>query len=518
MFGGVFFIQILNKNNMKKLFLVSLIAVISINNSLGQLSINGHFYGEDAIKFYRYGNFGSARVMGMGGAFTALGGDLSSSYINPAGLGYYNKSEFSLSPYFINQNTNSSYIGQKTNQSSSSLTIGQIGAVFSKQGTGSRKKRSNWAISYNTLANFTNDFSYSGVNKRSSLTDYFAEKATKRGISSTALDDEFDSKTGLAQNGTAMMYQAFLIDPSGKAYLASELSVPVNQTGRVSETGNLGQINVGYGVNFDDRTYFGASLGIQNLNYNQITDHSEVFPNGKIFNSFDFGDELFVKGTGINLSLGAIFKVTENLRVGANLTSPTSMKIQESLVSNVSIRQKPNTFTTKFQEISTVPNDFNYKIISPTRANIAASLFLPKKIGVVSIEAEYVGYSRMNIKDNENARWSSEQKREIQNEFKDVVNLKAGTEIRVGIGRLRAGLNYLADPNRVNKNYNSKSSLVGSFGAGLRNNKYYVDVAYSRTMFDSAFTPYTLSAKEDYSSIANSGSKGILAFSIGTFF
>jgi len=33
--------------------------------------------------------FGTARVMGMGGAFTSLGADLSSMSINPAGLGSF---------------------------------------------------------------------------------------------------------------------------------------------------------------------------------------------------------------------------------------------------------------------------------------------------------------------------------------------------------------------------------------------------------------------------------------------
>ena len=42
--------------------------------------------------------FGTARVMGMGGAFTSLGADLSSMSINPAGLGMYRRNEFSLTP------------------------------------------------------------------------------------------------------------------------------------------------------------------------------------------------------------------------------------------------------------------------------------------------------------------------------------------------------------------------------------------------------------------------------------
>ena len=46
-------------------------------------------------KFYASPNSGTARSQAMGGAFTALGADLSNTYINPAGLGFYNRSEFS---------------------------------------------------------------------------------------------------------------------------------------------------------------------------------------------------------------------------------------------------------------------------------------------------------------------------------------------------------------------------------------------------------------------------------------
>ena len=42
--------------------------------------------------------FGTARVMGMGGAFTSLGADLSSMSLNPAGLGMYRRNEISLTP------------------------------------------------------------------------------------------------------------------------------------------------------------------------------------------------------------------------------------------------------------------------------------------------------------------------------------------------------------------------------------------------------------------------------------
>ncbi len=504
---------------MKKLFLAVFALALGISPTFAQLSLNGHFYGEDALKFNSYGNFGSARSQGMGGAFTALGGDLSSSYINPAGLGFYNKSEFTLSPIFTTTNTSSNYLDNTSKLSASNMNIGQIGVVFSNRGTGTRKKRTAWSISYNTLSNFNNDFTYEGSNKRSSISDYFAERASQRGISSQALNEEYNTTTKLAQNTTALAYQAYLIDPiQGGGYLASELSTPVNQKGNVSESGNLGQINVGYGINFDDKTYVGCSIGIQNLSYTQLTDLTETFPNGKIFNGFTFGDELFVKGTGINLSVGAIIKASENIRFGANITSPTSMRINETYTSFIAYDQKPNTFESDEQELYTVPNDFKYRISSPIKANIGTSVFLPKKLGVVSIEAEYVGYNMMNIKDKDDNRWSTDQKRSIQSEFKDVINVKAGGEIRLGIARLRAGLNYLGDPRKNSEAYNTRSFIIGTLGGGIRNNRFFADISYSRMSRKFAFTPYSLTNANDFASATLEQSKGTVGISVGTFF
>ena len=54
---------------------------------------------------------GTARFMSMGGAFTALGGDLSTLTQNPAGIGVYRRSEIGatldISPRKITSETNS---------------------------------------------------------------------------------------------------------------------------------------------------------------------------------------------------------------------------------------------------------------------------------------------------------------------------------------------------------------------------------------------------------------------------
>jgi hypothetical protein len=502
---------------MKKLLVYLFTLCCFITTAEAQLNVSGHFYGQDALKFSQYANYGSARAVGMGGTFTALGGDASNTFINPAGLAFYNKSEFSISPAFRSLNTSASYLGNTSERSSSNGGLGQATAIISKPGKGIKQKRSAIGISYNNLVNFHNQFDYSGSNNRSSMMDYFAEQATLRGANSSVLDAEFDSNTGFAETATAMYYQAYTIDPFEGGYVVIEPSFPVEQSGTVSESGNLGQLNVSYGSNFNDRTYVGASIGLQTLSYNMVNNHSETFPNGVIFNGFGTVDDLIVSGTGINLTLGAIYKVSRNISIGVNITTPTAMRVKETIYSAIQIDLKPGTFETNFNTIETLPGDFNYKITSPLRANLGGSFMLPKKVGMLSLEVEYIGYGNMAVNDKNDNVWSSEQKRGIQDYYKSVVNLKTGLELRKDKMRLRGGLNYLADPIDDNSSVD-RSKLIVSGGLGYRGARFFVDAAYSANTFNSTFSPYTLSNPENFDSSLISNKSGTLLFSVGMFF
>ena len=84
---------------MRKLRLLIIISLglFCINNSFGQDASD--FVGT-ALDLSRTTPGGSARMLGLGEAQTSLGGDISSASSNPAGLGFFNKSEFSFTPQF----------------------------------------------------------------------------------------------------------------------------------------------------------------------------------------------------------------------------------------------------------------------------------------------------------------------------------------------------------------------------------------------------------------------------------
>ena len=71
-------------------------------------------YAENALRFSQTFIGGSARMRGLGGAQTSLGGDISAASGNPAGLGFYNRSEFSISPSLRFANATSTFLGNTT--------------------------------------------------------------------------------------------------------------------------------------------------------------------------------------------------------------------------------------------------------------------------------------------------------------------------------------------------------------------------------------------------------------------
>ena len=112
---------------MNKLFSASLALLLGWSGTA--LAQNG----EDALRYTRLGLQGSARIQGIGGAQTALGADISTMSVNPAGLGMFRRSEANLSLGFTNNSANSLFMGRNTPDERSTVNIPQAGVVFSNR-------------------------------------------------------------------------------------------------------------------------------------------------------------------------------------------------------------------------------------------------------------------------------------------------------------------------------------------------------------------------------------------------
>ena len=164
-------------------------------------SLFGQSYTETALLFSRTQPGGSARIQALGGTQISLGGDYSSAFSNPAGLGMYNRSEFSLSIGQRGITNDTRYFGQKTSENDSKLQIPGFAAVFNVPSgrQGGSFIGGSFAISFNRTNDFNSTTRYAGANNINSIIPSFMENAWGATTDQFMEDGyNYNSPTGLA--------------------------------------------------------------------------------------------------------------------------------------------------------------------------------------------------------------------------------------------------------------------------------------------------------------------------------
>ena len=144
----------LNSVRTMKQFLLTTGILFSTGLAFGQGSAAE--YADDAFRYSNFTQPGTARFRGLGGNQAALGGDASSTFGNPAGLAFYNRSEFSISPSVNLTSNQNNYLGSQSNSTKTNFNIGQLGVVFalgrnnndSRYNNSTRWRRSTIGITY----------------------------------------------------------------------------------------------------------------------------------------------------------------------------------------------------------------------------------------------------------------------------------------------------------------------------------------------------------------------------------
>lgn len=486
---------------MKKIFSLIIIGVSGLlwMISSAQAQVSGYL--GDVTRYNQtLSGGGTARMRAMGGAGTALGGDLSSGYLNPAGLGFYNRSDFSITPSYFSSGNDATYLGSTNYQYQNNFNIGHLGFAF--RGNMPATDASGWlggtfAVTYQQLNNFANQFSYQGSNPNSAYVDSFLQYS----------DAELDELLNQGDLHTTLAFDSYLLDDSfstienGEEFFyydtffpAATATYPTLQMETVRTTGSQGQWNFSYGGNFDDRLYLGAGIGISSINYRKETtfideanpafyreqpeDVTSGFPN----NRFEMTEDLRQEGGGINATLGAIFRPVENFTVGLSYKTPTFYTIEEAYT----VRYMTHFIDDGSTE--TAESDlltFNYNLRTPGVINTGIAYFI-QKYGVITADIEYTDYSNSKLTDNNNYLRSDNA--DIPQVFGTAINYRLGGEFRYDKLRFRLGYAHQASPYEGTNasNYDSNSF---SGGAGLRLKNFYTDLAVVQQRRDLLYIP-----------------------------
>ncbi len=436
----------------------------------------------------------------MGGAQVALGGDLSSALSNPAGLGFYNRSEFSFSPSLNFANSDSEFLGTITSDSKANFNFSNIGAVINKgqSDLGERGfKGGSFGISLTKTADFNNRVTYETNNPTTDLFDVIL----------TDLNDGFDT------NLTDMAFNAFLVDQFPVVDANQDTSFvfgyidsfytqlnpdsivivpvfPILQTETITTRGAQYQLSLSYGANFNDKVYLGASIGMVALNYREQRAYREFRDDG-VLDDFTVRDDVDITGSGVNLTLGAIIRPIDQLTLGVSFISPTFYNLEEvyagSIVANFNnyVYSPELTLTQEIAESDIFLS--NYSLRTPWKINGGLAYFFGKN-GFITADVEWVDYTKNHLNSNDFS--TTGDNRTINSLYKSVLNYRAGAEYRYDIFRFRGGYAFTADPYEGDGIDRSISSI--SFGGGIRLKNFYVDLGFVNSWNKSTASPYTL--------------------------
>lgn len=482
---------------------------------------------------------GTARFIGMGGAFTSLGGDLSSMTQNPGGLGLYRSSDlgltFDISPRSYKASTNTGV--SKNSQTKAYFdNVGYVG-VMKFNGFFSSLQ---WGVSYNRIATF--DRTTSGyVNPASgSLSNYIA--AYTNGVDSSDLLDNvnsnYDPYFDSDQDWLSILaYNSFLINNNGSDTSYAGLAQQGSRGDALfhqRERGYVDEYNIDLACNLGDILYLGMSVGIYDLSKTVDSYYSESHEGALIYDNisdngslttgnagFDLTNRQYVSGTGANFKFGFVVQPTDILRIGAAIHTPTYLHLSHSGYGDMDYNFTPDgNNSTNSGSAWTPTYDYTSRLNTPWRFMVGASLTLAGK-AIVSLDYERVAYNAMKLKeesgyynygygtgveyvDNKYAN------QDVKDYFKGANIVRAGVEFRpIPALAIRAGYNWQGSAVKSNvynggaevytSGTNPSYSFDGdtqniSFGLGYRYKMWYIDLAYQHTIqkgIYKAYTPYS---------------------------
>ncbi|MFD1467581.1 OmpP1/FadL family transporter [Hymenobacter caeli] len=482
---------------------------LSLALAMGQAS---HAFAQNAVDALRYSQLqfgGPARTQGIAGANVALGADFGNLTSNPAGLGFYQKSEFhgtlglgfgQTDGVLTNGLLNSS---AKLNEQSNSVNIPSIGLVLANRlpdsDRGSSWRGGSFALGFTRLADFNQTSNYQG-----SVPDgqSFFQRLREPQRSLPDISGQFyhGNSDGSYNNLDGLAYGGYLTQivknpqKTDSTLQTTPRTGAIGQGERVVSTGSMSQLDFGYGGSFRDRLYIGVGLGIVLSDYRESRDFVET-PNNpnQDFASLQLHDELHTTGTGVNGRLGLIFRATNALRFGASVQTPTYMHLTDTYGTSLttSFTQPSGTF---FNTIA--PGVYDYTLTTPFRANTGVSLVLGK-YGFISGDVEYVGYGQARLNSDPNSQNGdnysfSAENQSIQALYHNTLNYRVGAEGRYSVFRARLGYAYYGDPYAVPSGGRSSANSYYTAGLGLRQGNFFLDVAEVYNAYKTAYSPYYL--------------------------
>ncbi len=241
---------------------------------------------------------------------------------------------------------------------------------------------------------------------------------------------------------------------------------PSRQTEFIRTRGGVNQSSISYGINYDDRVYFGMGLGIMSVRKEVERTYVET-PSNTDLVDMTLTDFYRTNGVGVNATFGLILRPIGALRIAASYTTPSWYSLEQTREIAMFTRFNNEAFEDGF-----IYPSFQYNMRTPGRARLGASFFLGK-FGFITADLESVNYAGAELRQPSDGG-SFAFDNELINGFNNAINYRLGAEARLDIFRLRAGYAYYDDPTDDGVD-NSMTQI--SAGIGVRTGSFFIDFA-----------------------------------------
>ncbi len=464
-----------------------------INYGFGGSVVNRDMlWASDFAELSRTHLFGTARAMGMGGAFTSLGADLTSMALNPAGLGMYRGSEFSFTPLVTVSHATTEGTASWQNNNKTRFAFANVGVAMNVFESGSRALTSlTLGLGLNRIADFNSRYSFSAESLfepspgngapvlMPTIGDIFSQQLNSWGTRPNSSNQLLMPDLHPSVWPAALGYDGYMVDyfpdggnnPWGVARIGGNASVLHSMD--VVNSGSINEFDISLGGNINNIVYFGATLGIQSVYKRTAMTYQEeygYFNTNGVAQSFnretgvweDMTEQLemmnlyqrmTIDGSGVNLKLGVVVRPVNGLRVGVAFHTPTYYSLDYSYRAGITTRivqtgdivgnngpihgvEAGNDSPTATNE---GPDSWNFT--SPARLMFGAS-YTFGNFAIVSVDYERDWYNGIRVKGvpRYNDLSSEDYRAEFKENFQATNSLRVGAEIRpLPILALRVG-------------------------------------------------------------------------------
>ena len=465
---------------------------------------------------------GDARYIGMGGAMSALGANLSAMSTNPASSALYRKSDFSTTASLLNQSNRADNLSNSS-VNNTKASLDQMGFVYSLYLDGGNLRFVNMGFNYKKSKNFSTNGLLHMVPMPTG--NNLSQSLLMRQLAPTGngwLDLGNSGGRASTSPYANVGYEVFMIDPvrdqNKRVTDYKHSQADAYHQSRQNE-GGIQAYDFNLAFNFNDRFYFGANLGVYSVNYESWGNYEEqnLREDGSYFTSASGERKTFIMkhyeqimGSGVDAKFGAIVRpfAESNFRLGLSVTTPTLYSLETNNRLHMSspyghTDTKTNTYYEYTENQISVSND--YRIVAPWKVNFSLGTTIGRRVAL-GVEYEIVDHTTAQarvVDDNYEAfEWSpGRQDDALQNEIdthlRDIHTLRLGMEVLATPNfSVRAGYNFVSSPfaknaylnmlvNGQSRRYSTAPDYINygnthraTFGVGYHTGGFYLDAAF----------------------------------------